>query len=257
KAGLKKDDVILRFDGEAVTNVRKLNRLVNEASADQSVRLTISRGGAEQEVTATLSKRPGFDKVWGPTISSEVWKGLEKGDGQFVFSFGGNRRIGVSTQTLTKQLADYFGVKEGGTLITSVTENSPAAKAGLKAGDVITAIDGEKVDSSGDVSRAINRKQEGDVTLTVVRDRNSRTVTVTPEKNPNRQLIRPGTIGTIREQVRDSIRRGVLDSTIVLPRIEVSPVNIQVPRIVVPTPRIDVTVPTTPRVLRRARVVII
>ncbi len=257
KAGLKKDDVILRFDGEAVTNVRKLNRLVSEASADQSVRLTISRGGAEQEVTATLSKRPGFDKVWGPTLNGEIWKGLQKGDGQFVFSLGGNRRIGVSTQTLTKQLADYFGVKEGGTLITSVTENSPAAKAGLKAGDVITAIDGEKVDSSGDVSRAINKKQDGDITLTVVRDRNSRTVTVTPEKSPNRQLIRPGTIGTIREQVRDSIRRGVVEGMIVVPRIEISPVNIQVPRIVVPTPRIDVTVPTVPRVQRRARVIII
>src|SRR5712692_1894826 len=56
KAGLKKDDVILRFDGESVTSARKLNRLVGEASADQTVRLTISRGGAEQELTVTLSK---------------------------------------------------------------------------------------------------------------------------------------------------------------------------------------------------------
>ena len=54
KAGLRKDDVILRFDGESVTSVRKLNRLVSESSADQTVRLTISRGGAEQEVTAVL-----------------------------------------------------------------------------------------------------------------------------------------------------------------------------------------------------------
>src|SRR5438045_7492809 len=57
KAGLRKDDVIVRFDGESVTSVRKLTRLVSESSADQTVRLTVSRGGAEQEVTATLSKQ--------------------------------------------------------------------------------------------------------------------------------------------------------------------------------------------------------
>src|SRR5207237_10369752 len=141
----------------------------------------------------------------GASIRDDVLKGIQKdwpqiqsGDGDFnVFSFGANRRIGVSTQTLTKQLADYFGAKDGGVLITSVTENSPAAKAGLKAGDVITAIDGEKVTSSGDLTRAINKKDDGTVTLTVVHDHATRTVTVTPEKNPDR-LIRHGPIGTRR-----------------------------------------------------------
>ena len=59
KAGLRKDDVILGFNGESVTSTRKLHRLVSESSADQNVRLTISRGGSEQEVSATLSKRQG------------------------------------------------------------------------------------------------------------------------------------------------------------------------------------------------------
>lgn len=250
KAGLKKDDVILRFDGEPVTNVRKLNRLVGEASADQTVRLTISRGGAEQEMSATLSKRSEVDNLFGSTIRDQVLRGIEKdfpqlnsGDGQFVFSFFGNRRIGISTERLSKQLADYFGAKDGGLLITSVNENSPAAKAGLKAGDVITAVDGEKVASSGDVSRAINKKQDGDVTLTIIHDRNTRTITLTPEKNPDRPLVRPGTVGTGR---------------IVIPRIDVPEVNIQMPRIVVPAiPPIEVTVPRAPRTTTRARVIII
>jgi membrane-associated protease RseP (regulator of RpoE activity) len=267
KAGLKKDDVILRFDGEPVTNVRKLNRLVSEASADQTVRLTISRGGAEQEVSVTLSKRSEVEGLFGSTIRDEIRRGMEKdfpqiNSGDFVFSFGANRRIGVSTQTLTKQLADYFGVKDGGLLITSVNENSPAAKAGLKAGDVITAVDGEKVASSGDIVRAINKKQDGDITLTVVSNHSTRTVTLTPEKNPERQLIRPGTVGTnraIRDQVRDSIRRGVAEGIIVIPRIEVPEVNIQTPRIVVPAiPPIQITVPPIPpRAPGRARVIII
>ncbi len=268
KAGLKKDDVILRFDGESVTSARKLNRLVGEASADQTVRLTISRGGSEQEVSATLGKRDGMRNIFGSAMPLEIFRGttpgpfkttpgpfkvdpgviqINPGQEGFAFAFGGNRRIGVSTQGLTKQLADYFGAKDGGLLITSVTDNSPAAKAGLKAGDVITAVDGEKVTSPGDVSRAISKKDDGPVSLTIIRDRNARTVTVTPEKNPERTLMRPGTIGTRR---------------IVIPAIEmpvVPEMNIQMPRIVIPAiPKIEVTVPRrAPRVVTRSHQIII
>jgi serine protease Do len=253
KAGLKKDDVILRFDGESVTSARKLSRLVSESSADQTVHLTISRGGAEQEITATLSKH-NMANLLGAGIRDEMLRGIEKdlpqlesGDGNFVFAFGGNRRIGVSTQALTKQLADYFGAKDGGVLITSVTDNSPAAKAGLKAGDVITAVDGEKVTSAGDVSRTINKKQDGEVSITILRDRNTHTINLTPEKREQPNIIRPGTIGTRR---------------IMIPSIQVPAipeVNIEIPRIVIPaTPKIEVIAPSrTPRVRTGARVIII
>lgn len=249
KAGLRKGDVILRFNGEAVTSTRKLNRLVNESSPDQTVQLTISRGGSEQEVSAVLSKRENMTKIFNEKTREELRQKMDKlknelpktkdGDGRFIFNMGNYRRIGIGTQTLTKQLADYFGVSEG-ILVTSVNENSPAAKAGLKAGDVITAVDGEKVDSPGDISRAINKKEDGSVTLTVVRDRNTRSVTVTPEKPA------PGT-GDIR--------------TITIPRIEIPdipPVTISTPRIVVPAiPEIEVTVPRRPARIARTRVVII
>jgi membrane-associated protease RseP (regulator of RpoE activity) len=165
------------------------------------------------------------------------------GDGNWVFAVG-SRRIGVSTQSLTKQLAEYFGVQEG-VLISSVSEDSPAAKAGLKAGDVITAIDGEKVSSSGDITRALSKKETGDVSLTVVRDRNTRTVTVTPEKNPNAGVFKTGTMGP---------------RTIVIPSVSVPAVpeiNVTIPPIVVPaTPPIQVTVPTkAPRVLTRTVII--
>jgi serine protease Do len=252
KAGLKKDDVILRFDGESVTSVRKLSRLVGESSADQTVRITISRGGAEQEVSATLSKH-NMANLLGASIRDDVLRGIERdwpqiksGDGNLIFSVGGNRRIGVSTETLSKQLADYFGAKDGGVLITSVTENSPAAKAGLKAGDVITAIDGEKVTSSGDVSRAINKKEDGEVSVTILRDRNTRNINLTPEKKQP-TILRPGTIGSRR---------------VMIPSIQVPVIpemNIEIPRIVVPaTPKIEVNVPPrAPRARSGARVIII
>ncbi|HEY6046144.1 MAG TPA: PDZ domain-containing protein [Pyrinomonadaceae bacterium] len=249
KAGLRKDDVILSFNGDAVTSTRKLNRLVSESSADQNVRLTISRGGSEQEISATLGKREPMKHVFNDQWNKELKEKMEKmrkdfprmkdGDGNFVFTWGSSRRIGIATQPLSKQLADYFGVSEG-ILITSVNENSPASRAGLKAGDVITAVDGEKVDSPGDVTRAINKKEEGSVTLTVVRDRNSRSVTVTPEKPPQ-------STGDTR--------------TIYVPRIDIPDIpaiNVQVPRIVIPsTPAINVVVPRIKTRVFRPRVVII
>src|SRR4030095_10673919 len=122
---------------------------------------------------------------------------------------------------LTKQLADYFGVTGGrGVLVTSVIANDPAANAGIRAGDVITAVDGEAVDSPGDISRAINRKKEGDVTLTLVRNRAQSMIRVTPTEGGG-----PGTLG--RPQVG---RR------IVIPRIEIPmpEIEIAMPSVVIP-----------------------
>jgi serine protease Do len=138
--------------------------------------------------------------------------------------------MGIGTQTLTKQLADYFGVSEG-ILVTSVNDNSPAAKAGLKAGDVITAVDGEKVASPGDISRAIGKKQDGPVTLTVVRDRNTRSVIVTPENPP------AGSGADIRTIVTPQITIPVIPA-----------ITIQTPQITVPViPPVQVTIPARSR----------
>jgi serine protease Do len=264
KAGLRKDDVIVRFEGESVTSTRKLTRLISESSPDQNVHITVVRGGAEQELAATLGKQK-FDGAFATNLPRILRDGNNDdsvrvfpngnwppaiggagNDGSFVWTLGANRRIGVSTQTLTRQLSDYFGVKDGGVLITSVSENSPAAKAGLKAGDVITAIDGEKVAAPADLSRVLGKKESGDVSLTIIRDHNTRTITVTPEKNPNSELLRPGTMGTRRISI-PSIAVPVTPS-----------MNIQIPSIVVPaTPPIDVTVPARPPRAARTRTVII
>jgi serine protease Do len=261
KAGLRKGDVILKFDGENVTSVRKLNRLVSEVAPDQTARLTISRGGSEQEVAVTVGKRKDSDALtrvqgfgnlealkdlegWkglegmGPGARVWKWEGGEPGD-PMVFGFGNSRRIGVTTTTLTKQLADFFGVADGkGVLVTSVTDDGAAAKAGIKAGDVITAIDGEKVEDAGDLSRAINKKKEGDVTLTVVRNKNQRSFTVTPKQISNPMAI-PGTAPQMGRRV-------------IIPRIElpiIPEINISVPQIELPViPEVHVEFPKgTPR----------
>ncbi|HEX8143315.1 MAG TPA: PDZ domain-containing protein [Pyrinomonadaceae bacterium] len=191
-AGLRKDDVILRFNGEEVTSAQKLNRLISEVAPEHKVRLAISRGGVEQEISVTLAKRENFPRSFRMTLPRQELDRLRgdlgelgntPGRDEFSFVFGANRRIGVSASPLTKQLADYFGVPEGrGVLITSVNENGPAAKAGLKAGDVITAVDGVRIERLADLMRELNRRGEGEVTLQVIRDKSSRTFKLTPER---------------------------------------------------------------------------
>jgi serine protease Do len=261
KAGLRKGDAIIRFDNEAVGSVRKLNRLVSEVAPDHKVNLTISRGGAEQELAVTIGKRQGYSETLGKmTIPRGSFPRIEDmPEGMNFFTLGNSRRIGVSTTQLTKQLADYFGVADGkGVLVTSVSENSPAAKAGIKAGDVITAVDGEKVEGSGDLSRAINKQKDGDVTLTIVREKNQRTIKLTPEKAES-ELFGPGRTANqrvIRDQIRQAIKQGAREGRIVIPRIElpsIPAINVSVPQIDLPIiPEINVVIPRV-RVVRTGK----
>jgi len=262
KAGLRKDDVILRIDNENVTSVRRLNRLVSEIAPDQSVKLAISRAGSEQEVVATMGRRDSSDRFRG-LLRDKVFEGnlgnfgnslgnfgawewdrnLPNWEGPMVFAFGSSRRIGVSTTTLTKQLADFFGVTSGkGALVTSVTEDGPAAKAGVKAGDVITAIDGEVITSTGDIPRVLSQKKDGDVTLTIIRNKSQQSIRLTPQAGglPSRTVDRPQ-IGRRIVIPRIDIRT-MPEVNIAMPQIEipiVPSINIRMPRINV-TPRIRV-----------------
>ncbi len=213
QAGLQTGDVIIKFEGEEVESVRKLSRLISEVAPDHQVKLTVLRNGSEQEITATMGKRevpamfngnfkmemPNFENLpkmptmpkmpdmsklpQVQTFPNDQGAFIWKGDGETGFFFGANRQIGVSVSSLTKQLGEYFGAPDGkGLLINNVRENSPAAKAGLKAGDIIVEADGKEIKNNADLIRTLNEKKEGDVQLTIIRDRNRQTVSVTPEK---------------------------------------------------------------------------
>lgn len=202
KAGLQNGDVILKFDGEEVSSVRKLTRLIGETAPDHTVKLTVWRNGGERELSVTLGKRE-LPQFSGGNFTFENLPNLEMmptlprtmqpvpfppsadGNGNVtVFRNANSRQIGVSVTALTEQLGNYFGVAEGrGLLVNTVRENSPAAKAGLKAGDVIIEIEGKAVNEMPDLIRAVNEKKEGSVTLTFIRDKNRQTVNLTPETN--------------------------------------------------------------------------
>ena len=94
--------------------------------------------------------------------------------------------LGVSLQPLTPDLAASFGVEDGkGALIAEVVPDSPAAQAGLRAGDVVTGIDGQTVDSPSDLARTVGLSSPGDeAALTVWRDGQEQTVRVKLHEAP-------------------------------------------------------------------------
>jgi C-terminal processing protease CtpA/Prc len=108
----------------------------------------------------------------------------------------GSGYLGVRLIDLTPELREYFGVaRDAGVLVASVEADSPAGKAGVKAGDVVTAADGDRVDSPRDLSRAVHRKKAGDkVQLDLSRDRSKKQITVTVAERPAKE-IRVGELG--------------------------------------------------------------
>jgi len=218
RAGLKENDVVVAYNGRRIDTMREFQRLLGETPAERTVTIEVVRGGGHQTLTATLTKRSQSLTFYKPEIDEKFWKDNQEsmkkaeellkkqqdewnkmprdfGSYSFVapggsFFFGGSK-LGVGIESLTPQLGEFFGVKDGkGVLVTEVKENSAAAKGGLKAGDVIIAIDNEKVDNGNELWEALSKKQEGAVTVKVIRNRSEQTITVTLEKPQTPQLFK-------------------------------------------------------------------
>ena len=191
KAGLRPGDVIVELDAERVRSARQLSRLVQESTIGRTLSMKIVRDGRQMNLTITPVEAersampfgdrlgPAFDnlpQVRIPNFSLDDFANLSVGP-----------RLGVSVHELTPQLLQYFGAK-GGVLVASVEENSAAAGAGLKAGDVLTSVDGSAVGSQSELVAALRRAAGRAVTLGIVRDRKETTVTAQIEE---RRAIRP------------------------------------------------------------------
>jgi len=128
--------------------------------------------------------RPGDPMVW-------EMKGGDDGNYRYQFHGMDKPRLGVGLQELTPQLAEYFGLKgRDGVLITSVNEGSPAAKAGLKAGDVILTVGGEVVEDAGDVREALSDVKEGPVDVKVLREKKEMSFKPVLERIEEKVIVR-------------------------------------------------------------------
>jgi serine protease Do len=119
------------------------------------------------------------------------WFGQEGGPFE-MYVAPSRGRLGVTVQELTPELAAYFGVKDG-VLVASVTADSPAAKAGIKAGDVVTTVNDNPVTTAGELISQIGEKG-GDVTIGIMRDKKPLTLKATVEapKAPGRRVVLRG-----------------------------------------------------------------
>jgi serine protease Do len=213
KAGLKEGDVVLEYNGQRVEGVEQFIRMVRETPAGRHAKLLISRGGANQTLTATIAEHNPFqmgpqfhrdmDKMgeemgrqFGP--DSKFQRDMQKMQrdlGRMRFEFEPNdlpqgemvwktRLLGIEAESVNSQLAEFFGVKQG-VLVRSVSKDSAAEKAGLKAGDIITKVGETEVGRPGEVSRQLREAPAGKpVALSVVRNHRPVSVNVTVESKP-------------------------------------------------------------------------
>jgi membrane-associated protease RseP (regulator of RpoE activity) len=216
KAGLQKGDVIVEFAGERVRSEAQLRRLIRETPAGRTVSLQVIRDGQPRTLSAKLQARTTnfsfqLPEVHVPEINITPIYPEPFDYRGFSFLFDGGRpSLGISGDELTTQLASFFGVKQGkGVLVREVVVGSAAANAGLKAGDVIVAVDGKSVATVAELRKAIEIKsgeEKRKLELTVVRDHHEQTVPV--------ELERPG----VGERERVALRLGI--DTAALQRVE-------------------------------------
>jgi len=181
KVGLEEDDIIISFGDKKVRTSEDLVDFVREQNPGDKVKLVIiDEDGNKKDVEIELGRKKSS------SLREFAWTGDDDNDEDndklryFFFSDGSYPYIGVSLSELSDQLGEYFGLKDGeGVLITEVEEESPAAKAGLKAGDVIIAVDSEEVEDAGDVQEIIREKEVGETAeIAVLRDRKKELVKV-------------------------------------------------------------------------------
>lgn len=162
KAGLQVNDVVTEFNGQRIESATQFRRMVRESLAGRAAQLTLWRDARSQSLSVTLGSPPAA----GVERSFRIFR-----DRDFHFDFSlpeidiliGSRApiLGISADDISGQLGAYFGAPGGeGILVREVHSGSPAEKAGMKAGDVITKLDGERVRSLSELREKLRAKRE-------------------------------------------------------------------------------------------------
>jgi serine protease Do len=169
QAGLKASDVVLEFAAERVQGTDQFVRLVRETPAGRKVKLGVWRNGNNTSVTVTVGTRksaisqrmpkmdmPQIPQTWIPDIPhpTTTWR---------------TAVLGVEAEALEGQFAQYFGVTSG-VLVRSVIDGSVAAKAGIKAGDVITKVGSADVNAPRELSRQLKEFEGKTAVITLIRE---------------------------------------------------------------------------------------
>ncbi|MFQ5639849.1 MAG: PDZ domain-containing protein [bacterium] len=152
-AGLWEDDVILSYNGSSVELAKDLTKAVRKTEPGSTAKLRIFRDGEEKTIEVKIAARKE------QRHRTMVWSG----DDEHIAISLSRPRLGVSVHELNEDLASYFSVDANkGVLISKVHEDTPAEKAGLKAGDVITKVDDEEIRDQEDLIDVLRDYEDGD-----------------------------------------------------------------------------------------------
>jgi hypothetical protein len=194
KLGIREGDIITRFNQLAVNNAEQLTTRVRAMSPGSLADVTVWRDGSIHElgraeigdVEDAPSYTPRAPRAPRAPMPPGAYHGnMGPGDMKYLRTIApGRGRLGVETRDLDSDLGSYFGAPDGkGVLVLSVLEDTPAARAGLKGGDVILSVDGDKVTDGDDLRHELRSKDAGDVDLRIRRKGAERTIKVKLEKS--------------------------------------------------------------------------
>jgi len=192
KAGLKDGDVVTEINGQPVEGTVQLRRIIRETPAGRTLRLTVWRDGHSQTVNATLGKMQENRKRW-MTAMPQVFNfrlpempevaaipdvpSIEWDNDNLLMN---RPRLGIDAEDISGQLGSYFGAPDGeGILVRDVNPGSAAEKAGVKAGDVITSLNGERIHGLAELRSKLSAAGEGKTAkLGVLRNKSALTLDI-------------------------------------------------------------------------------
>jgi predicted metalloprotease with PDZ domain len=180
KAGLREHDVILEFNGTNIQGVEELRRLIHETAPGRTVQLLISRDGQPTNISLQLADKKEYFAQYPKKLEAHmptipVMPEMPPID----VNIHTGSTYGLVVEGLTRQLGEYFGVKNGeGVLVKSVEEGTPAKTAGFRAGDVIVRVNNQKIADRGDWRTALRGHRSGKLIVGIVRDRHEQNLTL-------------------------------------------------------------------------------
>ncbi|MGB8194248.1 MAG: PDZ domain-containing protein [Chitinophagaceae bacterium] len=174
KAGLKEGDIITRVGETKIEDHDDLTTAIRKHKPEEKVAITYLREGKERSETVTLGKTSGSYSI----TTAPRMQGLAdlepsfdfKSDFGQGFSYFGRPRLGIHAQ----DTEDGKGVK-----VLSVDDESPAEKAGIKDGDIITEFDGKETNSADQLAEAARAtKDKSSMSVKLRRNGSAQTVEV-------------------------------------------------------------------------------